>query len=473
MAATAVLLAVIKCIQFAIDSQAVFYYDSGAFILNATGLAFLPFRSYVYGALLRALAMPFHSLRAVVAMQVVMGGLTAWLLAVMLVRFLRVRPWIAMLAALVFAMDPVQIVHEHLVMTETTTVLVMAMFLLTALQYQQDHSLYRLILLSFLGVLLVSLRLVYLPVVLTTAVLLPASLYFSSSGMRPRHLAAALVVSCACTAIFQVGYRDLTGWRAGREAAYHYTTGFFLLSSVAPLVEPRDATDVRVANAIVAQNRSSFPLADRRFRSSQLWDEDGFVARLRTVFNGDERAADQSAQHLARAAIQRNPLGLLELGLQNYLGFWGGLPYLGASLEWENGSHLPPSVNAFDANVIRSVFGVDVSNQHTWRTPSRRYHQFARYWVLLLLASPFLALLVLWLKPPYPEGTALLLGWDVLLLAATCFGAAESAYRYLHPFSFTAIAAAAMLCEIGISRRKRAHAEPTISIPASPSFSNS
>ena len=184
------------------------------------------------------------------------------------------------------------------------------------------------------------------------------------------------------------------------------------------------------------------------------------MARLRTVFNGDERAADQAAQRLARAAIERNPLGFVKLGLHNYLGYWGGLRHLRASLEWEDGWHT--LVNGFDASVVRSAFGADVSNQQTLRTPSRRYHMFARDWSVFLLASPLLACLALWLGPANPGGTGLLLGWTCLLLTATCLGANESAFRYLHPFSWTGLAAAAVLCEVLVSRRTRDPLRPAV-----------
>src|SRR3984957_12475704 len=173
----AILLAGVKSIQFAIDSTALFYYDSGAFILNALGLAFIPERSYVYGWLIRIFAVPFHSLRAIVAMQVVMGGITAWLLGFVLLRFLKVRAWIAILAALAFAFDPVQIVHEHLVMAETAALLTMAIFLVVASRSLRAPGLWQLVLLAFLGILMVSLRIVYLPVVLLSAVLLPVAAY--------------------------------------------------------------------------------------------------------------------------------------------------------------------------------------------------------------------------------------------------------------------------------------------------------
>src|SRR5690349_8577321 len=88
MLALGLLLAGAKSMQFAIDSTTLFFIDSGSFLLNGLQLAFIPERSYVYGYLLRILAIPFHSLRAIVAMQLVMGSLTSWVLGVVLVRYL-------------------------------------------------------------------------------------------------------------------------------------------------------------------------------------------------------------------------------------------------------------------------------------------------------------------------------------------------------------------------------------------------
>lgn len=444
----ALLLAFVKGIQFAIDSQALFYYyDSGSFILNAMGASFIPERSYVYGGLIRAFAVPFHSLRAIVAMQMVMGALTAWLLAFSLMRFLRVRAWIAIPAALVFAFDPVQIVLEHMVMAETSALLAMAVFLLVALKYLADASLKWLVILSLLGAVLVSLRIVYLPVVLAAAVLLPVVAYSSSSPKRLRLLALALVVSCGSALLFQEGYRHLTGLIAGRDPAYHYTTGFFLLATVAPLVEPGDSSDAGIAGAVAAQNKSGLPLFDPDLRSHQLWNADGLVARIKGIFGGDERQADQAAQTLARTAIERNPLGFLRLALHSYLTYWRGIPSLRDTLPEEDGAKRPATASLRIARVVSSVFGADISNLHALNTPSRRYHLLGREWYLFLLASPFLGLLAWWLSPANPKGVALLFVWSCFLLTATCLGAVQPAYRFLHPLSFTGLAATAVLFE--------------------------
>jgi hypothetical protein len=479
--ASAVLLALIKSIQFAVDSQALFYYDSGAFILNGLGLNFISFRSYVYGYAIRAFAVPFHSLRAIVAMQVVMGAVTAWLLIFALIRFLRVRPWIALAAGLAFAFDPVQIVHEHMVMAETSALLAMATFLVVALHYLERPSAYLerpapgdLVLLSFLGILLVSLRTVYLPLVLATAVLLPIAGYFSSraglfssaglsspAGLpRLSALALALVVSCGSTALFHVGYRYLTGFLEGRAPTYTDATGFFLLAAVAPIVEPQDGDasgDIRIAQLVAA---GGLPLLNPNIRWRQLWDPEGLVSRIKTVFAGEgepagSEDADQAAQRIAHAAIRRNPLGFLGLGWHNFLGYVKGLWNLRQRLSGEDGTLYPPVVSAREAGAILSAFGTDVTNQHTWNTPSRRYHLLARYWCVFLLAAPFFTGLALWMNPANPQGAALLFVWTCLLLAASCLGAVEASYRYLHPFSFTGLAAAAMVLDRMVTRRER------------------
>jgi hypothetical protein len=448
----ALLLVLVKCIQFAVDSQVLFYDDSGAFLLNALGYAFIPERSYIYAALIRLFSVSTHSLRAIVAMQIVMGGITAWLLAFILLRFFAVRAWIAILAAVAFAFDPVQIVHEHLIMAETTAMLAVALFLAVALEYLRKHSSPWLVGVSLLGILLVSLRIVYLPVVLACAVLLPIGAWLASPRRIPWALAIGLLMSCGSTFLFHTGYQYLTGKLAGREPAYHYRTGDFLVSVVAPLIRPEDAKDARVADAIRDQNLSRVPLSDPDLRTWQMWSPKGFVARLRTVFQGDFAAATRAGDKLARATIYRDPWGYVRLGFHTYLEYWQELRRLKQILPKENGSPPVPVVSETGARMISAVFGVDVSDQHTLYTPSRRYHLLGRYWNVFLLLSPFLAGLALWSGWRMP-GAAPLFIWSLLLFAATFLGASEVAYRYVHPFSFTVIAAIAVLGETWLPKR--------------------
>jgi len=455
-------LALLKCIQFAVDSTALLTVDSTGFLDNAFRFGFFPERSYFYGYLIRIFALSIHSLRAIVAMQVVMGGITAWLLGFALLRYLKVRASIAIAAALVFACDPVQVVYEHLVMTETAAIFAMAVFLVAACGYLAAPRLWRLAALSFFGIVLVGMRLVYVPLTLATAVLLPLAAYFRSPAWprpkRSRALFLALAVSCVFTMLFHVGYKHLTGRLAGREPAYHYKTGFFLVSAVAPIVQVEDAGDPAVARAIAEQNLSPFPLAKRKFRAAQLWYPQGLVARLRTAFNGDERHANAAAQRLAHAAILRDPAGFLKLGVYTWFDFARRLRGLSWALPWEIGWGPVPQVGPHDVDTIRAAFGTSVANQNLLPTPSRRYAMLGGVWYFFLLASPFLAGWGLWMRPRDDRSASLMAGlfflWSWLLLIATCLGT-PVALRYLHPLSFTGLAGAAFLAE-KLCRRQRA-----------------
>jgi polyferredoxin len=106
--------------------------------------------------------------------------------------------------------------------------------------------------------------------------------------------------------------------------------------------------------------------------------------------------------------------------------------------------------------MISAVFGADVSHQSALQTPSRRYHWMARHWNLFLLASPFLGLLTLWSKAVNFRAAVALFVWSVLVMTATSLGSSEVVYRYLHPFSFTGLAAAAALVETWKKNREQA-----------------
>ena len=120
----------------------------------------------------------------------------------------------------------------------------------------------------------------------------------------------------------------------------------------------------------------------------------------------------------------------------------------------ENGTGPVPALTPSDVRMIQATFGTDVSNQNTVYTPSRRYHLWGRYWNIFLLASPILGFLILWSKAVPIRGSAPLVVWSFLLLTATCLGAGEAVYRYLHPFSFTGLAVAAAILETSLVRRQ-------------------
>ena len=441
----------IKCLEFILDPHVFFDSDSGSFLLNGLSLGFIPVRSYVYGDIIvRFIAVPFHdSLRAVVAAQCLMGGVTAWFLCYCLISFFAIRKWIAIICALIFALDPVQIFHEHLILTESMTMVVAALFITTALRYLKYRHWVALVGTSILGAALVGLRVVYVPVVLAAAVVIPLIAWLPGRERERwvRRVALALVVSCGSTLSLQAGYRDLTGHLARREPGYHYWTGCFLLASVSPLVEPTDSNDPRLVSVIAESKQSRYPL-EFHFRVFQLWSAGGLIDRLKTALQGDDRLTNSAAEAIARNAIRRNPAGFLRLGLRTYFAYWADLLNLGNIIHFQ----LNNVVSSSDRSLIAQFFHIQAVPPGEQRSASVRYYFATRFWYGVLLFSPALLIMGFFLRSTNRQEMLFLFTWTVLLLIATCLGAVESNIRYLHPFAFGTFAGFGVIIECVMGR---------------------
>jgi len=203
------------------------------------------------------------------------------------------------------------------------------------------------------------------------------------------------------------------------------------------------------------QERSSLPLSRIELRPFQLWDPNGLAQRIRKLFPGDLRSANQAADNLAHRAILRDPLGFVRLGVRAYAMFWTQLPDMARLLPDEDGA-IRSAVSPFEVQAIRAAFGTDVTDQHLLRTPSRRFHWSARWWNAFLLVSPVFLIAGMLLSRGVSRvrdwAAGLFLLWSCLLMIATCMGAVQSAYRFLHPFSFIGLAGAALFVD-GLWRR--------------------
>jgi len=448
------LLLTSKAIQFAIDSQPLLFVDSTSFVMNALG-TLVPERSYVYGWVVALLALPFRSFQLLVASQMAAGAATAGILGYILVRYCGVRYSIALTAALLLAWDPTQIVHEHLVMTEAGAALAAALFLLCSLRYLAKPSLPTALFLSALGAALVGFRVVYVPLVWASAAALPLLTLPGHASWKTR--VQALAIGASVIIAGQLGYQYLTGRLAHRPPAYHYRSGPFLLAQVSPIVIPEDASDDGARQAIRRQMDHRLPLLRDRSstnRAFQLWNAEGLISRLHQTYQGDFHAVDQSARLIARNAIRRDPLGFLRLGvtgLAEYPRMLGtNLP---PALAIENGSSnlIQPTQN--DWQLLTTHFNSPTPENVRQITPSRQFHLYSRPWCWLQFLSPLLGLLAcLAARPGCRQSTVWLALWSTAILAVTCL-LSPIAMRYLHPLSFTAFAALAVLAEAILQRR--------------------
>lgn len=456
--ALALMVLVAKVLQAWADAvPLLFLGDSETYIYSAVE-GFTPIcRSFVYGWPIRWWGLETGSIMGVVIAQIVAGGITAWLVGAALLYFYRVRFRVAGGMTMVFAFDPMQILHERMVLAETFTLLFFALQLVLALSYLRRPLLVTLVSVCGLGLVVVSLRIMFVPVVLAMAVLLPVGAWLNQPAARRRtwwwpglvHLGVAVAV----TAALHGAYRQHIGKAfGGWPPAYQYYDGLMLLAAWAPILQPGDATEPPVAELLKQQaDDPGLPLDNRFMREEQLWTDGGLVERLRALFKRDDLAANTCAKRVCRATLRRDPLAVLQLAGQAFADYfrWDRYPL---RLWVEQGSNRFPTPEFLA--LLRERLTWDAAEVHVTPTPSKRFHLIAAPWYVFLFCSPLLWLAVMARGSPFERISGLLLfGLTALLVAVLCATGVTTVFRYLHPFSFTALLSAGVLVERALTRR--------------------
>jgi hypothetical protein len=390
--AIAIIGLAIKLAGFALDQTPLFFMgDSGTYILSAIHHFVPSDRSFTYGLLLRWLAVWPGNLEALILAQVLVSAATAWLLGFTLLYFFEVQPALAIMASVAFCLDPLQILHERLVLTEAFTIFVFAGHLLLALWYLRQPRILTLLTFCITSIVLTSLRLVYAPIVLCEGALLPLLAMSTAKSQRRSNVAKTfglhLVLGIGISLSLHGGYQYLVGALSRLPPAYQYKDGLILASSWAPLLKPTDATDARAKSVIERQMTDrQYPLGARYLREAQLWSIDGMANRLRRAFAGNGLAANHSAKEMALQALRRDPLAVMHLTWLRYTDYWKTPTERRSRLLVEQGSDrpLPPSF----LRELRLTFGSDVSDSWATMTASKRYHLAGGAWYYFLLISP-------------------------------------------------------------------------------------
>jgi hypothetical protein len=234
----------IKAIFFALDSESSFHSrDSAVYLATAIGKWIPPDHSFVYGLLLRPVALWPRSLLPIVIMQAALSGIACWLMAVSLVRYFASGFMIAALCSVACTVEPLQLTAERYVLTESVATFLFAVFLLAIFSYLKTSSLSLLALIQIIAVLLVSLRLSFLPLAWIASFFVPlasrrAISFWRSSrqAMRRksggikwisgvRFLLVPLFFSILLSQCLLFGYRHLYGELLHKSPAYTYGVG--------------------------------------------------------------------------------------------------------------------------------------------------------------------------------------------------------------------------------------------------------
>jgi len=246
----------IKAVLFALDAEPSFHLqDSAVYLATAIGKWIPPDRSFFYGLLLRPIALWPRSLTAMVLMQATLSGIASWLIAVCLLRYFAVGFRIAALCSIACALEPLQLVAERYVATESVATFVFAVLLLAIFSYLKTSSLSLLALIQILAVLLVSLRVSFVPLAWIISFFIPlasrrAVSFWRSSAQSLRRMPGgfkwlsgtlfvllSLLLSVGLSQSLLFGYRHLYGELLDRPPAYTYRAGSLMAADV-PRVEP-------------------------------------------------------------------------------------------------------------------------------------------------------------------------------------------------------------------------------------------
>lgn len=426
----------IKFALLLLDPLPMFFLgDSQTYLHTALHLSIPLDRSFTYGLFVRLAAVTTGSLFTLVLFQVLLSAGSALILIFLLVRCLGTGFRTALLLGILCALEPLQLLYERYVLTETLSLFIFALYLLCAFLYLESRSYAKLAAIQILGTALITVRLSFLPIILCFAAVIPLLHLLPSSrakggyelGTVGRHLAFSLIL----TLCFHSAYKHLNGYLVkAPSAAYQYQSGMFLAADFAPVMTPADFPNPGLAPAVFSS--LLFDLHDRNARGPQRWMDGGLIARINMIVP-DPFKADATAKATALNTLKRDPLGVCLLAVQGYGDYWNR-KILQRSMVTDKGNkhQLPPEM----LRSLKNDFALDGENLPMTKTLTGTYFFKAWPWYLFLLCLPAVAIPVLCFTRTGRDRLFLVfLATSALVLTASLL-IERPTVRYLHPIGW-------------------------------------
>jgi hypothetical protein len=428
------LLVAIKALALAADPTVRYFLGDSATYIHASLTAAPPMdRSYTYPLLIRAIALPLHSLAPLLAFQAACGIGVALLAFAILKDAFAIETRIAGAIAVLIAIGPEQLFYERMVMAESAGLLAFAIMLACGFAFVRRGRWPFLLGVAAAGALTVSFRLSLLPVVLGFAPLPPLARWIALGLPRGRGLAilgANLAASIAATFGAHALYKHWYGHELvlGRSDYIAYS-GYFRLGLVAPLVEPEDLAGLGLPADFLDHVKPSY--RDRHAREAQIWAPEGLTVSLRHALGDFE--GNRAANRIAKRALKREPFGLVRLGVATL----GDYFRAGSAERMDDDLGRRGPQGEFAADLATHFGDTGAAASATRSTLAWRWFRESRPWLTVcFFGLPLLAIALAvsaW-RTPFRAAA--------LLLAATSLGAfvAEAlfshivSYRYLHAF---------------------------------------
>ena len=482
----------LKLLFLAIDPVPKLYMgDSGSFISTALSAWIPPDRSFFYGYVIRWTALWTGSLTWLLVVQVCLSAITCILLSsITRVVFELPERW-SYLFGFLCAIDPLQLLYERYVMTEAISLFLYALVIYHSFLYLKTHRLRNLVIVQAASVLLIGFRMSFLLQVQIATIILPL-LAFAPDVLKrirrrppveasPKSLAGVcaghLLLSVTLMFLLHAGYKRTNGWLSHREPDYLYSTGITLLAFWAPVLQPEDASDPRLADLI--RRGDEFHLKDPVSRNAQRFRPGHLIDRLKKL-EPDQPKVNSLAKKTALHALWRDPLGVLGISWRTYLSYWN-VAAMKRCAESDFSFRRPPSDKLIA--LLASRFHLSYAKGTTNMSPTQMYYLVAWPYYFLILLAPLLSGLAIALRSVRRYALLLFIHISIMMAMAMTFG--SDSIRYLQPISFMTLLVLALGAKTAlrsvrkddaIAGAKRSSVEtlrPDLSALAQPAFTGS
>jgi hypothetical protein len=249
-----------------------------------------------------------------------------------------------------------------------------------------------------------------------------------------KHLAASVIALFVLDQVYQQTY----GFLSRREPAHLHGTGYFLLAIWAPVLQPQDATDPRLAEII--RHGSEFGLQDMELRNGQRFASDGLVARWCRV-ETDPQKSSKIAASTALNAFRRDPAAVISLGVKTYVAYWSGRS-IRKMARSDLKLKLPPLAQEGGFKILAKRFHWAYRSQQ--QSLTSWYYIAASPWLFVILVSPLLSLVLLAVAEN-KRYALLLFSHAAVLLSGTFLFSLYPVPRFLQPLSLLTLLTLALV----------------------------
>lgn len=444
----------IKLILLIVDPSPSFFLGDSVSYMGTALRSYIPLdRSFVYGFFIRAVTYHSSSLTSLVILQMLTGAMCAIIIMYLLVAQFNAPRWVAFLFGALCAIEPIQLRCERQVMTEALSLFIFAIYTMIIISYLKSQKLSMLVIASFAGLALISVRLSFLPLVLVNTALAPLLAVLSKHGISPKTSApdaatgnmdrrrriaklafAHIAVSVLVTIVSHGAYKSYYGKLLNLPPAYNYKDGIFLVSAWIPFAGEEDFPDPDLRAKVF--NNMIYDIKNVRAAAFHAFSGPGsFSSSIIDAYGGDIYKANGVAKKMAVNAMLRDPLGLASRTVNVYKRYFDieealmrideefGLK---RKMEW--------------TEVIDKAYLINSGDVQKQMTFTKKYFKKSILWFWVIFFTPLIIAVSLVISPGRHRAVLIfLLSSSAILFLNLGFFSFYPTIRYMQPLAWILI----------------------------------